>query len=783
MILRIRAPFFISAFAACLALTAPAFGQAGAEAPPAAEREKIFPEVEASGDSAIRVGAYVIEQTAPNRYRFSGDVDVRFGDLRLQADEVEYDADTHQCRARGNVVLEEGSSFITGDRIEINLETRLSTIHNAYGEMKPDLILEAERLEKIGEDRYRIEEATLTSCTQPTPYWSFHFDRGTVELGGYAHLRNLSFRVGRVPVIYTPYLLWPVKEDRASGFLMPQVGYSQRRGFVLNTAYFWAPARNFDSTFFFDYMDRNGLGTGVETRWLPTQKGRMRFSGYYVDEKIEDPNTDMPEGERYRYRLFSDQPFAHGWRLLADLNEVSDFDYYLDFERDLRAATNSNTTSTLDLSRAWSYYSLNIRGERREQLLSSNEILTQHRQPEVEIRARSRQLGDSPFYLSFEASAAALERDFSYGRFDVFPQIRVPMRPASWLKITPELSVRQTYYTRQRDPSLPGASFDESLRRSLFRGGLEILGPSFSRVWDTPRWSFSPRLKNVLEPKITYSYVPADVHGVEDGTSVTDPNAFVPQFDEVDVVSADLHQVTYSLSSRWFALRSGAAARSGLALPRRIPLPGLAPDPQTADEAATLAPAPGSAEEPDSTSGTPVEFATVTLSQTYSFNRDLSLLFDESSTLIDTSSFSPGNLSIRLNPTARHSVNLTARYNILRRTVEQTTISTDLRVYPHVLSLNWVLSNNITNDQSQVRLFAGTALFRQKLALATELDVDIATSKIQDQRYRVGYNTQCCGFLLEYLGRDFDLSEEREVRFLVNLRGVGKLFDMQQGMR
>ena len=803
---RFRVPFSLAVLAVCLWSAGQAAAQTSADEEPAADPEKSFISTAAPGASAIRVGAYTIEQTAPNRYRFSGDVDIRSGDLRLQADEVEYDGDTQQCSARGNVVLEEGSSFLTGDRIEINLETRLSTIYSAQGELDPGLILEAERLEKIGENRYRIEKATLTSCTQPRPYWSLRIGRGTVELNGYARLRNVSFRIGRVPILYTPYLLWPVKEDRVSGFLMPQVGYSQRRGAVINTAYFWAPARNFDSTFYFDYFEKDGLGTGVETRWLPTEDGRLRFTGYYIDEKTEDSVTGEPRGERYRYRLLTEQPFDHGWKLLADLNKVSDVDYYLDFERDPRIATTSTTSSRLDLSRAWSYYTLNIRGEQLEQLLSADELLTQERRPEIELRGRSRQLGNSPFFLGFQTSVASLDRDFSYQRYDVFPEIRMPWRPATWLQVTPNASVRETYYTKQRDPSVSGTAIDDPLRRGLFRGGLEVIGPSFSRVWDTPGWGFSPRLKNVLEPRITYTYQTAGIHGTAEDEDLADPlspgapfadNLFVPRFDEVDVVSGDIDQVIYSLTSRWFALRSRAPARSGLALPRRIPLPGLAPDPHTAEDVAALTPEPESDEEEAGVTGTAVEFATVTLSQILSFNpAPLSRRF-EFREEVDSSSFSPVSLSIRVNPTAWHSMNVTARYNILRHTVEQTTISADLRSHPHILSLNWVLNNVSQNAQrnpndptsepaknrSQVSLLAGTAMFRQKLALAAEIDWDVANSHVQNQRYRIGYNTQCCGFLLEFQDRDFVGSEEREIRFLVNLKGVGKLFDMQQGMR
>ena len=210
-----------------------------------------------------------------------------------------------------------------------------------------------------------------------------------------------------------------------------------------------------------------------------------------------------------------------------------------------------------------------------------------------------------------------------------------------------------------------------------------------------------------------------------------------------------------------------------------------------------LIPEPESDQEEVGVTGTAVEFATVTLSQIFSFNPNpLSRRF-ELQEEVDSSSFSPVNLSIRVNPTAWHSMNVTARYNILRHTVEQTTISADLRSHPHILSLNWVLNNVSKNAQwdpndptsdpaknrSQMSLLAGTAMFRQKLALAAELNWDIAASHIQNQRYRIGYNTQCCGFLLEYQNRDFVNSEEREIRFLINLKGVGKLFDMQQGMR
>jgi len=795
------------------ASAAPPAGAAGAPGSPerpADSREGVAADAPQTAPAApaIRVGAARIEQLGPRRYLFSGDVDIRHQNMRLQADEVEYDETTHQCQARGHVVLEEGTSHLTGDQVDLNLETRLATIRNAYGEMEPDLIVEAESLEKIGEERYRISHARVTSCTQPTPYWSFRVGKGTINLGGYAHLRNVSFQIDRVPVVYIPYLMWPAKENRASGLLMPQYGYSQKRGAIVDTAWYWAPARNFDSTLYLDYLEKDGLGTGLETRWLPSENGRFRFTGYYIDERIEDPVTLEPEGVRYRFHMDGKEQLPGGWQMLADLNQVSDFDFYLDFERDLRSATHSSTASALNFTRAWSFYTLNVRGERRAQLLSRDDVLVQRRQPEIEWRGRSRQLGHSPFYFAFETSAVSLEREFSYGRFDAFPQIRAPIRPAPWIEITPSVAVRETVYTRQLDPSGLEPALDESLRRGLLQTSLDILGPRLSRVHQTPGWRYSPRVKTVLEPRVSYTYIPgARFSGAGSAASV-------PLFDEIDTLAAEINRAAYSLTARWFALRPTEARQDSLALPRRVPLPGLAPEPQTPAEAASTAPgagaapsrsapvvapsgadpsgaaaapavegaaqtAPAKADEPPTS---PVEFATLTLSQAYGFNAPQSVLRDVLGSTIDTSDYSPVNANLRINPTSHQSLNLSATYNILRRTVEQTTLSTDVRWGDQTLGLTWFLGNGVDTDQSQLRLFAGGALFRRKLTMSVETKVDLQASDIQDQRYRIGYNTQCCGFLGEYLGRDFSGSSEKEYRFVVSLKGVGKLFDLQQGV-
>ena len=80
----------------------------------------------------------------------------------------------------------------------------------------------------------------------------------------------------------------------------------------------------------------------------------------------------------------------------------------------------------------------------------------------------------------------------------------------------------------------------------------------------------------------------------------------------------------------------------------------------------------------------------------------------------------------------------------------------------------------------QFRLAAGLALWSGKVRLDAEGTYDMELKQVPDQRYRIEYYTQCCGFLADYLQRDFTALTRREFRFTVDLRGIGRLFDLHE---
>ena len=173
-----------------------------------------------------------------------------------------------------------------------------------------------------------------------------------VQVEGYAHVHGTSMRAKKLPVLYTPYLLWPVKRERSSGFLVPNIGYSQRKGAELGLAYFQTLGRSYDTTFHLDTYTQGFLGFGNEFRYAPTAGTKGNLIGY----SVYDPTT-----RSWRWKLVLDHTtndLPNGMRAVVQYQDYSDFNFFRDFERDFdttpcgssRAAPSSPATG----DRTWS---------------------------------------------------------------------------------------------------------------------------------------------------------------------------------------------------------------------------------------------------------------------------------------------------------------------------------------------------------------------------------------------------------------------------------------------
>ena len=800
----------------------------------------------------------------PDRVLLSGYVDILCGDFRIQADSVLYDMKTKQGSAEGVVVLDWDGNRITGSRMEFDLATQTGTMSEASGWIEPEAILKAKRIQKLDEDHVLLESGTFTSCTQPIPYWSFRIGRGLFHLDHYAHLRHVRMNIGRVPVFYLPWMLWPIKGDRATGFLFPQWGTSRKYGFFLSEAFFWPFARNADVTVYGDYYKSGGAAGGLEVNWLPSERGRARLTGYYLDDTRRDER-------RYVGRLQLLQPVGGGWKLSADLNEVSDPQYYQDFERTLAAAATSFVLSTANLIRNGEDTSFNVKAQRREQFFitsgfTSTQVDREVPQevdevlPELEMRGRSRRLPGSPLYFSYESSAdyfrlARRSQTVSFetapneltetqvrawtdwGRLDLAPRFMLPLHPAPWLSVETSVLLRETYYTSRTIETITrtrikdadtGDLLDEqsvtssegkgSVNRHYYELEADFIGPRFYHVYASSS-AFSSTYKHVIEPRLTYSYIP----------TIAEQDR-VPIFDqERDLAAGERNDVSVALLNRLFAKRPARTgpppdetSREGSdtagtlpwsSFPTPVETPPPAPPAPVSSETvepmkespSTRPPAAGppagaagapAAESPESN---PVEILSVEVSQRYSFEHPLSVRFrteticsngapppctgdTEPVTILipeSTRSYSPLSFALHFNPTLSVSVDLRSDYDLANTGFSSNALSGWYRWKTGYFNGTYFRSSlaGLLTQSSQIHVGAGNFLFNRKLTLDGDLGYDLHGSALLDWRGRLGYYTQCCGFIVEYLDRDFEENRRREVRFVIDLKGIGKFLD------
>ena len=757
-----------------------------------------------------------------------GAVTIETGLGRIQADRITF-RQGHLVEAEGNVLIVWGNNRISGTRMAYDMgqkddpdpEKRIAhgVIENAVGQVDPEFYFSARRVDTIGDDRVVLHDASVTTCTQPVPYWSFRVSTAKIKIDGYAHMFNLRPTIKKFPFFYLPYLVWPVKRERAPGLLFPEFGTTAKRGTFLSIPVFIPMGPSADITLFPEYYTIGGWAAGAKLRVIPNRDGYAEAEAQY--------NADQVTGSgRYRVQLKQTQNFLSGFRMVSDIDIVSDFNYYTDFVRNLTFASSPTILGRVSFTRSGPWTSVLVQEQYREQLFSDGSTLVQTTLPEIEWRGRSRRIGKSPFYFTYLSSVASIRQDSarlqaSYLRGDLAPTLSAPFSPRPWLDINPTLAVRSTYWSQHQAPPLnppvPSTTVtvvNDAIWRNLLSAGVEFVGPKLVRIFETkpkPGKDGADSLpalkyKNTIEPRVAYNYQQA-----------FDRNNEIIVYDEIDNFGANANRLTYGLASRLIAQRPRAAAEPQGGSGERILVPEgesgkLREAPSAVPESPDRPPAASEAPDAKKAPLEPIEIASVEVTQSYSFNSNPSIanLDSRAATPDSTSHFSAVALTGRYNPSRLLSFNVTGRYDVLFKAVSDVSLSGNFRqsmaqglfsvVYHPGLGSDEICtlvpdpsdpSQQICSytyvskrDATQLRFQGNFGPIAGRIRIGIDGTYNLtpaATEKhLPYRRLRLEYYTQCCGFLTEYLVSQYSSFPRREFRFAVDLRGIGKLFDFNQ---
>lgn len=658
------------------------------------------------GNTELQKGEYAI---------MDGGVTVEYQDIKLVADKVTLNYRTKDVTAEGHVVIDQGPTRVSATQAIYNLDSKTGTFFNANATMDPSMYFSGDRIEKVDEDTYRLTNGVFTSCDLDRPAWSFHVGNADVTLDDYARMSNISFRAKGLPIFWTPRLIWPTKRDRSKGLLIPRARFSDKFGSRLQMGYFMPFGESVDATLYGDISTADYFGAGLELRYVPSENVKIGdFRGHVVNNTVREVvGTEVEQRNqlewKYQYR-HAQENLPGGFRGVVDVQDYSNLDFFREYDDDPRLHTLSNIYSSAYLTKNRPGYSLNILSDRRDIELTDRRQRYEQL-PSLQLRMYSQQVARTPFYFSMESSASRLrsgaviggERtiDADYYRADIFPTISMRLRTPQWLSIKPQISLRQTYYSASRDKLTGAVNDEESISRFYGQGHVEVVGPSFSRVFNRAAGGFS-KFKHVIEPRFRYvrtTDVKRQDEIIQFDTAVDSP--FLGIFQDT---------VEYSLTQRVIGKEASESgnAREVLSFALR----------QTVALSDPFQPVPGR----------------------------------------DEHRFTPLLASLRFNPYQSITLDATASYGNITHQVDNVSVSANLvgtgaRADKYLGFTYYAALERPGlpgSDSSQVRLNAGSFLVPERVRADVQLNFDAKEGKFLEQRYLTGWTGSCYGIALEY---------------------------------
>ena len=297
-------------------------------------------------------------------YIATGNVKIEKDDVSIRADRVVFNTITSEAEAQGNIVFEDSDVTITTKRAEINIDSKTGRIHDAVIFFRKDNYwVTGNNIAKTGEKSYYASEATFTTCNSEPfltpeafpkdyfdhvtgiiserPDWCFKGENVYIDVGNKLTARSVTFRIKSLPVLYSPYILTPILTERQTGFLMPVMGISSKKGFQFSPAFFWAIDDDKDATFYLDYLSRRGFGKGIEYRYMDST-GIGRWQAYHLrDKELKKDFFAVKAEDRFQFKDISG---------FADINYINDADFYKEYGYNSQGRISSLTGLT-DINR------------------------------------------------------------------------------------------------------------------------------------------------------------------------------------------------------------------------------------------------------------------------------------------------------------------------------------------------------------------------------------------------------------------------------------------------
>jgi LPS-assembly protein len=655
-------------------------------------------------------------------------VTIEYQDMKLRARSVHGSRKQMTVVAEGDVTFDQGASHMEGVRLDLDLLQKTGVLTQGQIDLEGGLHLKGASLAKVGPRDFTLTDGVLTSCdicAGVSPSWRFKVKSAKVTLEDFARLKDVTFLMGDVPLLWSPYLLWPALRDRASGFLIPGLGYSTNRGAFFGMSYYWAISRSADATFSGDFYSKGYYGLGTEIRATPSEGTKLNGE-YYT---IYDPTVQHWQWQTLGTLVSND--LGPKVRAVVTWLEFSDPTFFQNFNANFNLSSTRTIGSEAFVTWSPDPFALNLRVTRDEALgYGTGNIITE-RLPVLEASMRPTPFFGQAVFLEASGQAGFLSNDKgdglpagTYDRLDFFPKVNVPLSLFPWLSLEGTAGVRITSYGKSL--AADGETLvDKPYNREALSTEVSLTGPSFSRLFEGKLGPFT-KFKHVIEPRIIWDYLAG-----RDDFSPT------PLFDEIDSLIAT-NVIRYSLLQHFLAKGDQGGSREiasfEIARSYFMKLPGES----------TAFPL-----DPSVQKSSPVDFI-LRVNATSALNLDVRTTWDPHADQITSAS-------------------MTAVVGTNERTVSLSLFDSHPVIIPATLD---------PGASAQLRIAGGIPILPKKLRFDVEANYDLTKGRMLESRSLLTLQAACFRILAEYRDlRTLGLEPSRDFRVALTLKNVGSFLD------
>jgi len=519
------------------------------------------PKVEADlAPGAIHISADEADLEEDSISILQGNAEITRDRQQISADAITYNRTTETADLAGNIEYWDDALYFSSEIAHLEFGTDTGQFENARYVLKDNRAHgQAGKVLHEYPSLTQLSSVDYSTCDPEDNFWKFSASEINLNHDkNWGDARNAVLRIKDVPVLYTPYISFPLSNERKTGFLFPGFGNTNRNGYEVQIPFYWNIAPEMDATLTPRVLSDSGLMLMGQFRYLvPDGGGELNAEYLPSDDEFGDKDRSL-------FGFTHSQLFGNTGNLFLTYNRVSDKQYFEDFGKNISLTSTRYLERRADASYRGSWWDANAMIQDYQTVDSSIPATSRpyKRLPQIKFNAytpyRNRQLN---LNLSTEVSYFdrgdndAFTNDINGARFDLFPSISYPMYTASTY-LEPKAGFRYTQYNLQDS----GPLFDTSPSRVLPMLSLDS-GVFFERETSL----FNKSFLQTLEPRLFYLYIPFDD---QTDLPVFDTGLYDFSFDSLfreDRYTGadrmgDANQITLAVTSRLINQSSGKEA-------------------------------------------------------------------------------------------------------------------------------------------------------------------------------------------------------------------------------